>query len=68
VIPTYQERAGNESIERLSSRQDEVWQLIEDGNTTNEIDAALDLSAMSIEVSRCHCMAALDMRVTIGLG
>jgi two-component system response regulator NreC len=47
---------------RLSARENEVLQLIAEGNTTSKIADALHVSTKTIETHRAHIMAKLNLR------
>ena len=49
------------SLERLTSRQREVLQLIAEGHTTKKIAAKLDISVKTAEAYRTELMKALDI-------
>jgi DNA-binding NarL/FixJ family response regulator len=49
------------SLERLTTRQREVLQLIAEGFTTKEIATKLDISAKTAEAYRAELMKALDI-------
>ncbi len=49
------------SRDRLSSRENQVLQLIAEGRTTKEIAALLHLSVKTAEAHRSHIMQRLDM-------
>ena len=54
-------------LERLTSRQREVLQLIAEGYTTKAIAARLALSVKTIETHRAQLMERLDIRDVAGL-
>jgi len=54
-------------LERLTSRQREVLQLIAEGYTTKAIAARLTLSVKTVETHRAQLMERLDIRDIAGL-
>jgi DNA-binding NarL/FixJ family response regulator len=69
VISAYLSRVGNggTSLERLSTRQREVLQLIAEGRGTKEIARKLGVSTKTVEMHRVHLMQALDIHDVPGL-
>lgn len=69
VVSAYIQRVGplETSLERLTSRQREVLQLIAEGKTTKEIARLLDLSTKTVEVHRADLMQALNIFDVAGL-
>jgi len=58
---------GRGELERLTSRQREVLQLIAEGYTTKAIAARLKLSVKTVETHRAQLMERLDIRDVAGL-
>ena len=56
-----------DELERLTSRQREVLQLIAEGYTTKAIAARLKLSVKTVETHRAQLMERLDIRDVAGL-
>ena len=54
-------------LERLTTREREVLQLIAEGNSNKEIAARLSLSVKTIEAHRTNLMAKLDIHDTASL-
>jgi DNA-binding NarL/FixJ family response regulator len=52
---------GGDPLERLSPREIEVLKLVVDGNSSNEVAAALGLSPKSIDTYRSRLMTKLDV-------
>jgi DNA-binding NarL/FixJ family response regulator len=52
---------GGDPLERLSAREIEVLKLVVDGNSSNEVAAALGLSPKSIDTYRSRPMTKLDV-------
>jgi len=67
VINDYTERAGRNSLERLTTRQREILQLIAEGDSTKDIARRLGLSIKTIETHRAQLMARLDIHDIAGL-
>lgn len=69
VIKDYLRRVGGEEtlLERLTSRQREVLQLIAEGATTKEIAATLHISVKTVETHRAQLMERLDIHDVVGL-
>lgn len=69
VVAAYLDQSGNEksSLERLTPRQREVFQLVAEGNSAKEIALKLDLSVRSVEVHRKQVMEALEIHDIAGL-
>jgi DNA-binding NarL/FixJ family response regulator len=69
VVADYLKRAGGgeTSLERLTSRQREVLQLIAEGHTTKEIAATLNISVKTAETHRTQVMDQLDIHDVAGL-
>ena len=59
--------AGASPLERLTTREREVLQLIAEGNSNKEIAARLSLSVKTIEAHRTNLMAKLDIHDTASL-
>ncbi|MEY2564979.1 MAG: hypothetical protein QOH88_3172 [Verrucomicrobiota bacterium] len=59
--------AGASSLERLTSRQREVLQLIAEGRTTKEVAAALEISPKTVDVHRLQIMTRLNIYNMPGL-
>jgi DNA-binding NarL/FixJ family response regulator len=55
------------SLDRLTSRQREILQLIAEGHTTQEIAQLLDLSVKTVDTHRSQLMARLDIHDIAGL-
>ena len=55
------------ALDRLTSREREVLQLIAEGNSNKEIAARLTLSVKTIEAHRTNLMAKLDIHDTASL-
>jgi DNA-binding NarL/FixJ family response regulator len=55
------------SLERLTTRQREVLQLVAEGSTTKEIARKLGISAKTVEAHRSQLMEALDIHDIAGL-
>jgi DNA-binding NarL/FixJ family response regulator len=64
VVQDYVRRAGGERspLDRLTSRQREVLQLIAEGNTTKAIATRLGLSVKTVETHRAQLMERLETR------
>jgi DNA-binding NarL/FixJ family response regulator len=64
VVDDYVRRAGGEHspLDRLTSRQREVLQLIAEGNTTKAIATKLGLSVKTVETHRAQLMERLEAR------
>jgi DNA-binding NarL/FixJ family response regulator len=64
VVQDYVRRAGGERspIDRLTSRQREVLQLIAEGNTTKAIATRLGLSVKTVETHRAQLLERLEAR------
>jgi DNA-binding NarL/FixJ family response regulator len=64
VVQDYVRRAGGERspLDRLTSRQREVLQLIAEGNTTKAIATRLGLSVKTVETHRAQLMERLEAR------
>lgn len=54
-------------LDRLTSREREVLQLIAEGNSNKEIASLLDLSVKTVEAHRGNLMAKLDIHDTASL-
>jgi len=70
VIAAYLKRVSGETtspLERLTTRQREVLQLVAEGDTTREIARKLAVSAKTVEMHRGQLMAALDIHDIAGL-
>lgn len=76
VISDYVQRVSGEAenepptgsqLERLTSRQREILQLIAEGYTTQAIAQKLDLSAKTVETHRMQLMERLDIHDIAGL-
>lgn len=59
--------AGASPLDRLTTREREVLQLIAEGNSNKEIAARLTLSVKTIEAHRTNLMAKLDIHDTASL-
>ena len=59
--------AGSHSLQKLTSRQREVLQLIAEGRTTREIAESLQLSVKTVESHRANLMERLDIHDLAGL-
>jgi len=59
--------AGASALERLTSRQREVLQLIAEGRTTKEVAAALEISPKTVDVHRLQIMTRLNIYNVPGL-
>lgn len=59
--------AASSPLERLTTREREVLQLIAEGNSNKEIAARLSLSVKTIEAHRTNLMAKLDIHDTASL-
>jgi DNA-binding NarL/FixJ family response regulator len=59
--------AGPSPLDRLTTREREVLQLIAEGNSNKEIAARLSLSVKTIEAHRTNLMAKLDIHDTASL-
>lgn len=55
------------SLERLSSRQREILQLIAEGHSTKSIATVLNLSPKTVETHRAELMMRLDIHEVAGL-
>jgi DNA-binding NarL/FixJ family response regulator len=64
VVDDYVRRAGGDRspLDRLTSRQREVLQLIAEGNTTKAIATRLVLSVKTVETHRAQLMERLEAR------
>jgi DNA-binding NarL/FixJ family response regulator len=64
VVEDYVRRAGGDRgpLDRLTSRQREVLQLIAEGNTTKAIASRLGLSVKTVETHRAQLMERLEAR------
>ena len=64
VVDDYVRRAGGDRspLDRLTSRQREVLQLIAEGNTTKAIATRLGLSVKTVETHRAQLMERLEVR------
>jgi DNA-binding NarL/FixJ family response regulator len=64
VVEDYVRRAGGDRspLDRLTSRQREVLQLIAEGNTTKAIATRLGLSMKTVETHRAQLMERLEAR------
>lgn len=58
---------GTSSLNRLTSRQREILQLIAEGRTTQEIAQMLNISAKTVETHRAQLMERLDIHDVAGL-
>jgi DNA-binding NarL/FixJ family response regulator len=67
LVSDYTERAGRQSLERLTARQREILQLIAEGNSTKDIARDLGLSIKTVETHRAQLMARLDIHDIAGL-
>ena len=69
IINSYMERAGGElsPLERLTSRQREILQMIAEGKNTKEIASTLEISVKTVEAHRLQLMARLDIHDVPGL-
>jgi DNA-binding NarL/FixJ family response regulator len=69
VIRNYFERTNNSQspLERLTSRQREILQLIAEGKNTKEIASTLEISVKTVEAHRLQLMARLDIHDVAGL-
>ena len=68
LVQSYARGGGGRSeLERLTSRQREVLQLIAEGYTTKAIAARLKLSVKTVETHRAQLMERLDIRDVAGL-
>ena len=67
VVAGLQGGGGASSLERLTSRQREVLQLVAEGNTTKEIARKLGISVKTVEVHRSQLMESLDIHDIAGL-
>ncbi len=69
VIEGYVQRVGAEEslLERLTSRQREILQLIAEGATTKEIARTLNISVKTVETHRATFMERLDIHDIAGL-
>ena len=69
VIDSYLERVDGESspLERLTSRQREILQMIAEGKNTREVASTLKISVKTVEVHRLQLMARLDIHDVPGL-
>src|SRR5262249_10094274 len=55
------------SLERLTSRQRQILQLVAEGNTSKEIARKLTLSVKTVEGHRAQIMKSLEVRDVTGL-
>lgn len=60
-------KGGASPLDRLTSREREVLQLIAEGNSNKEIAARLSLSVKTIEAHRTNLMSKLDIHDTASL-
>ena len=69
VIDSYLERLDSAAspIERLTSRQREILQMIAEGKNTKEIAARLDISVKTVETHRLQLMGRLGIHDVPGL-
>jgi len=69
IINSYLERDDGElsSIERLTSRQREILQLIAESKNTKEVASTLGISVKTVETHRLQLMARLDIHDVPGL-
>ena len=69
IVAEFIRRGGNEasSVERLTSRQREILQLLAEGKTTKEIARMLSISAKTVETHRAQVMERLDIHDLTGL-
>ncbi|HVF10001.1 MAG TPA: response regulator transcription factor [Abditibacteriaceae bacterium] len=69
VVADYVRRAGVETstLERLTSRQREILQLIAEGRTSREIAARLYISPKTVETHRTQLMERLNIHDVAGL-
>jgi DNA-binding NarL/FixJ family response regulator len=69
VIRDYVQRVGGEAtlLERLTSRQREILQLIAEGVTTKEIATTLHISVKTVETHRAQLMERLGIHDVAGL-
>ena len=69
IINSYMERAGGElsPLERLTSRQREILQMIAEGKNTKEIASTLEISVKTVEAHRLQLMERLDIHDVPGL-
>ena len=69
IINGYLERADGElsPLERLTSRQREILQMVAEGRNTKEIAGTLDVSVKTVEAHRLQLMARLDIHDVPGL-
>jgi RNA polymerase sigma factor (sigma-70 family) len=61
------DRLDRPAIERLTSRQREILQLIAEGNSTQEIANLLSISVKTVETHRMQLMERLDIHDVVGL-
>lgn len=59
--------AGGSELEKLTSREREVLQLIAEGHTTKEVAARLGVSIKTADSHRTHIMSKLDIHDVAGL-
>lgn len=69
VINDYMQRVGGEEsmLERLTSRQREILQLIAEGATTKDIAKTLSISVKTVETHRAQLMERLNIHDVAGL-
>jgi DNA-binding NarL/FixJ family response regulator len=71
VIPTlireFAVTAARSSLEKLTSRQREVLQLVAEGRTTKQIAHRLHLSVKTVETHRANLMDRLEIHDVAGL-
>jgi DNA-binding NarL/FixJ family response regulator len=68
-VTDYIRRVGRETdgLDRLTSRQREILQLIAEGNTTKKIAQTLNISVKTVETHRSQLMEQLDIHDVAGL-
>jgi len=59
--------AGRSTVEKLTDREFEVFQLIGEGKATRDIAAKLHLSVKTVEVHRLHIKEKLELKTAAEL-
>ncbi|HEX4629374.1 MAG TPA: response regulator transcription factor [Chthoniobacterales bacterium] len=69
VIDSYLDRVGGEGglLEKLTSRQREILQMVAEGKNTKEIASRLEISVKTVEAHRLQLMSRLDIHDVPGL-
>jgi len=60
-LPSLDDRAADDPLQKLSAREMEVLKLVVEGNTSNQVATLLGLSPKSIDTYRSRLMTKLDV-------